>query len=97
MLWQNVVKLRVQKFRPAAEPTERNVQWVLGGNEADLVLYIYVEPNLKLKQERTKSGHLVAMTTKHFRVASNISGSSVSNLLHVTLLAPITFRWLLDF
>jgi len=61
-----------------------------------LIMYLYIEPNLKLEQGRTKSGHLFAMATKCFRVASNISGSSVSNLLHVTLIAPIIFMWLLD-
>ena len=39
----------------------------------------------------------VAMATKFHTVAPNICGSSVRNLLHVTLLAPRSLRWLLHF
>ena len=60
-------------------------------------MYIYVKLNLKLEQGCTKSVHLVAMTTKYFRVASNISGFSVPNMLHVTLLAPRIWKYLLNF
>ena len=35
--------------------------------------------------------------TKFITVAPNACGYSVWNLLHVTLLAPRIFRWLLDF
>jgi hypothetical protein len=38
-----------------------------------------------------------ARATKFCTVAPNICGSSVSNLLHVTLLAPWIFRWRLIF
>jgi len=35
--------------------------------------------------------------TKFCEVVPNICGSSLWNMLNVTLLAPKTFRWLLDF
>ena len=93
---RTLLNLDCKTFRQAVGPTQRPMQWVPGGNEAGHVQYLYVEQNLKLEQGCTKSGHLVASTTKCFRVASNISGSSVSNMLHVTLLAPRIWRWLLN-
>jgi len=37
MFWQKVVNLDSKTSRPAAEPPQRPVQWVLGVNEADHV------------------------------------------------------------
>jgi hypothetical protein len=62
-----------------------------------LIIYLYVVPKLKIEKGRTNPGHLVAVTTTFFTVLLNMSGSSVRNLLHITLLAPTIFRWLLDF
>jgi hypothetical protein len=44
-----------------------------------------------------KSPHQVSRATKFCNVESNICGSSVWNLPHVTFLAPRILRWLLDF
>jgi len=41
--------------------------------------------------------HQVTVATGFCTMAPNISGFSVGNLLHVTLLAPRILRWLLDF
>ena len=45
----------------------------------------------------TNPGRQVSRTTKYCVVAPNICGCSLRNLLHVSLLAPIIFRWILDF
>jgi hypothetical protein len=45
----------------------------------------------------TNPGRQVAMATKFWMVRPNICGFSVRNLLHVTLLAPVIFIWLLEF
>ena len=45
----------------------------------------------------TNPGRQVARTTIYFVVPPNICGSSVWNLLHVTLLEPRILKWLLDF
>ena len=37
------------------------------------------------------------LATKFCTVAPNTCGTSVPNLFHVTLLAPIIFRWILHF
>ena len=42
----------------------------------------------------TKPGHHVVVASKLWTVAPNICGSSTWNLLHVSLLAPKTRRWL---
>jgi len=50
-----------------------------------------------LDQRCTNPGHQVAWTTEFYMVAANICGSSIYNLLYVTLLAPKILRWPLDF
>ena len=42
-------------------------------------------------------GARAAVATKLCMMAPNVCGSSVRNLLHVTLLTPRILRWLLDF
>ena len=49
------------------------------------------------EQGYTNPGRQVTRTTKFCAVAPNIFGSSVWNLLHVTILAPRILRWLLNF
>jgi hypothetical protein len=49
------------------------------------------------RQGCTRPGRQVARATKFFMVVPNIRGSSVWNLLHVTLLAPTVLRRLPDF
>jgi len=43
------------------------------------------------------SGYQVTLATSVCTVTQNTCGSSVLNLLHVTLLAPIILWWLTDF
>jgi hypothetical protein len=54
------------------------------------------EAVVSLTQGCTNRGRQVARDTKFCRVWPNICGSSVWNMLHITLLAPIILRWLLD-
>lgn len=42
-------------------------------------------------------GTQVTVATEFCTVVSDICGSLVRNLLHVTLLAPIIYRWVLEF
>ena len=53
--------------------------------------------NLYQLQRCTNPGHQVGQVTKFWMVVPNICGSSVWNLLHVTLLAPRILKWLLEF
>jgi hypothetical protein len=50
-----------------------------------------------VSQGCTSSGHQVAWATNFCMVAAYICGSSVWNLLYVTLLMPWILRWLLEF
>jgi len=50
-----------------------------------------------LRQRCINPGRPDDWATKFSTVASNICGFWVHNLLHVTFLAPIILRWLLDF
>jgi hypothetical protein len=49
-----------------------------------------------LSQASTNPGHEVALVTKFFRLAPNVCGFSVWNLLTVTLLVVGILSWLLD-
>jgi len=53
--------------------------------------------NIPLHKGHTSPGHQVACTTQLCMLVPNICGSSVWNLHHVTLLAPLFLRWHLDF
>ena len=48
-------------------------------------------------QVSSNPGRKVAVASKFCTVAPVICGSSIRNLLHVTLVAPRILRWLLDF
>ena len=50
-----------------------------------------------LRQGCTNTGHQVAVATKFYTVVPHICGSSVWNLLHVTLLTPRSLRGFLNF
>ena len=53
----------------------------------------YMEQSIySLSQGCTNPGHQVARTPKFFKVAPNLYGSSIRDLLHVILLAPIIFK-----
>jgi len=49
------------------------------------------------KQGCTNPGHQFALVTKFTTTALNIFESSVWILFHITLLAPVILRWLLEF
>ena len=49
-----------------------------------------------LTQECINTGHHIARVTAFSKVAKNISGSAVWNVLGVTLLAPRIVRWRLN-
>ena len=46
---------------------------------------------------RNHGGQAAAAATTFFKVAPNICGSSIWNLIYVTLLVTRNMRWLLDF
>jgi hypothetical protein len=50
-----------------------------------------------LQQGFTNPGHQVAVAITFFMVVPNICGSAVWKLLHVTVLMPGIWRWLLHF
>ena len=50
-----------------------------------------------LVQGRTNAGPQVAVVTKVCTVAHNVGGSSMWNLLHITVLAPTILKSLPDF
>ena len=56
-----------------------------------------VKPKSRWKQGCTYPWHQVAQRTIFCMLAPNICGSSIWNLFHVSVLAPKTFRWFLDF
>jgi hypothetical protein len=60
-------------------------------------LTCFTSPFCLLGQELTNSSRQVARATTFFTMAPNIYGSSVWNLLHVTLLASRNFKWHLEF
>ena len=64
--------------------------YVIKGNSQILVSMCYVQ------QGCTNPGSRVTLTNKFYTVAPDIYGSSVWNLLRVTVLAPIILMWLLN-
>ena len=68
-----------------------------------LHMYLHLEQKdnlssfLPLLQKCTIPGYYIPWGTKFCMMASNIYGSWVQNLLHVTILAPRIFRWHPDF
>jgi hypothetical protein len=54
-------------------------------------------PKIQIMQECTNPGLQVALDTKFCTVTPNIPFSSVSNLMHVTLLPPLILEWLVSF
>jgi len=57
----------------------------------------YWQYDLRVRQGCIKPGCQDTGANKFCTVVPNISGPSVQNLLHVTILAPRTLRWHLDF
>lgn len=70
------------------------IQLVLSWNNWIIYLKsLYSSP----QQGCTNSGCHITLVIKFCTMVPNICGSSMRNLLHVTILAPKILRWLLDF
>jgi len=60
-------------------------------------ILLLLKYNMYVNQGCTNPGRQLTVETKFCMVASNISLSSVWNMLHITLLAPRILRWFLYF
>jgi hypothetical protein len=77
----------------------RVVMYILKTNNYRLFLTLdlgKVSNKQRLSQRCTNSGHQVAVATKCFTLAPNVCGSSVWNLLHVTILVSRVLSLSLD-
>jgi len=60
-------------------------------------ILLLLKYKMYVNQGCTNPGRQLTVETKFCMVATNISLSSVQNVLHITSLAPIILRWLIHF